>query len=441
MKPVILKTKENKKVAITLGIMFLVALFYNALTPYTTDDFSYMLNFVDGSRITNPFQIIPSLWDHYLHINGRILPHVFVQFLLIFPKWVFNLVNAGAFVLLIYLMLNIVEKKKFSSFMFIAVAIAFWIYVPAYGQIFLWLTGSANYSWAFLISLLYMKYYINLLLKPEQALDNKGIVGLSVFSFFFGAYSEMVSFPVIFICFLLMCVTMYLERSVKRYWKYVIPIVTGAIGYLTLVLCPGAAARGTGLTLGILFKRFIDIFLSYYTCSKPLLIMWAVLLALAIYFKANKKAIIVSISFFMINFISMAMLPVGKYVVSRHYAVAIFYLIVANVVLLQEIRDKGTIGCIPYCIGAYLIIMSLWSLWEGTYDIYNVYRLNAEREAYIYEQVENGETETTVTMIRPLTKYSCKYDLSDIGPVGASDWPNPEIAKYYGLKMIYGVEP
>lgn len=441
MKTVIQKAKENKKVVITLGLVFFAALFYNALTPYTTDDFSYMLNFADGTRITNPLQIVPSLWDHYLTINGRVLPHVFVQFLLMFPKWVFNFVNAGVFVLLIWWILNIAEKKKFSSFMFIVVPVALWIYVPAYGQIFLWLTGSANYCWAFLISLLYMKFYIKLLQKPEQVLSDKGIAGLSLFSLFFGAYSEMVSFPVIFICFVIMCVTMYMERSIKRYWKYTIPIVTGAMGYLTLVFSPGAASRATGLSLGTIFKRFIDIFESYYTCTKPLLLMWGILLVIAIYFKVNKKAIVISVSFFMVNFIAMAMLPVASYVVARHYAIPVFYLIVANVVLLQEVRDKGTIGCLPYCIGAYLIVMSLWSLWEGTYDIYDVYRQNSEREAYIYEQVASGEEVITVTMIRPLTKYSCKYDLKDIGIEESSEWPNPEIAKYYGLKMIYGVEP
>ena len=441
MKNVIQVVKENKKAGITLSVMFCIALLYNIFTPYTTDDFSYMLSFADGARITNPLQIFGSLWDHYLTINGRILPHFFVQFLLIFPKWVFNILNAGLFVYLIWLVLSIVEEKKFSMLMFVAVVLAFWIYVPAYGQIFLWLTGSANYFWAFLISLLYMRCYINLMQKPEHCLDNKGIAILSLFSLFFGAYSEMVSFPVIFICFIMMCVTMWQEHNIKKYWKYCIPIMTGAIGYLTLVLSPGAASRDKEITLGRIFKNLIDIFESYYTCVKPLLVIWAVFLMIAVYFKISKKAIIISVCFFMINIISMAMLSVASYVVSRHYAVPVFYLLVAITVLMQEVRDKGSVGCVPYCICAYLVVMSLWSLWEGTYDIYDVYRQNTQREAYIYEQVANGEEVVTVTMIRPLTKYSCKYELSDIGPVEASIWPNPEIARYYGLKMIYGVEP
>ena len=123
MQKVVGKIKNNKMTVISVLGIFLIAVFYNALSPYTADDYSYMLNFSDMSRITNPFQIFPSLWDHYLTVNGRILPHFFVQFFMIFPKWVYNIVNALVFVGLIWMMLNFVEKKKFSVLMFIAVPI------------------------------------------------------------------------------------------------------------------------------------------------------------------------------------------------------------------------------------------------------------------------------------------------------------------------------
>ncbi len=441
MKQAIQGIKQDRKVVITVCIMFLTAFLYNAFTPYTTDDYCYMLNFANGSRITNPLQIFESLWDHYLTIHGRILPHFFVQLILMLPKWVFNIINAFVFTAIIWMMLEIGGKKKFSIVMFAAAAIGFWIYVPAYGQIFLWLTGSINYSWAFLFSLIYMKFYINLYQKPDKRLSKKGIFWLSFYSLFFGAYSELVSFPVVFICFILVCLVMLEKRSVKKYWQYCIPMVTGAIGYLTMLLSPAESSRQAEFSIGAIFKSLIDIFESYYTCAKPLLFAWAILLAVAVYIKADKKVMVVSGCFLLISLISMSMLSIASYVVSRHYAIPVFYLLVAVTVLMQEIRDKGSVGCIPYCICAYLIVASLWSLWEGTYDIYDVYRQNTQREAYLYEQAANGEEVVTVTMIRPLTKYSCKYDLSDIGPVEASAWPNPEIAKYYGLKMIYGVEP
>ena len=438
MQKVIQKIKDNKKATAAIIVMFFVALFYNILSPYTTDDYAYMYSFADGARITNPFQIFGSLWEHYLIVHGRILPHFFVQFFMIFPKWIFNIVNAVVFAWLIWLMLGLCEKKKFSLLMFIAVPIAFWIYIPAYGQIFLWMTGSMNYSWAYLLSLLYMKFYIELLYKPAEIADNKKILGFSLFSLFFGAYSELISFPVVFLCFIIVCIVMWNEHSVKKYWKYCIPMVTGAMGYLTMLLSPAESTRQAEFSMGLIFKRLIDVVETYYQCARPLLIVWAVLLVIAIYFKVDKKTMIVSGCFFVVNLISMAMLSVASYVVARHYAIPLFYLITAIVVLMQALRGKGQIECISYCICAYIIMTSLWSLWEGTYDIYDVNRRHVERENYIYTQVENGSKELTVPVIRPLTKYSCKYDLMDLRMDDAEPWPNAAIAKYYGLEKIYG---
>ena len=440
MQKIIREINKNKKIVIAIVVMFFVALFYNRMSPYTTDDYAYMLNFSNGERITNPFQIFGSLWSHYLNIHGRILPHFFVQFLMIFPKWIFNIINAAVFIWLIWLVLQAGGKKKFSLLLFIAVPIAFWIYIPAYGQIFLWMTGSINYCWAYVFSMIYIKYYIDLYKNPMQLLDSKKIFGLSLFSLFFGAYSELISFPTVFVCFIFVCMVMLEKHSIKKYWKYCIPMVTGAMGYLTMVLSPAEATRQGEFSLGVIFKCLIDVFETYYQCAKPLLIVWAILMVIAIYFKVDKKVVIISVSFFVINLMSMAMLSVASYVVARHYAIPLFYLLVAIVVLMQSIRGKGQIECLTYCICAYVIATSVWSLWEGTYDIYDVNRKNAEREAYIYEQVERGAEVLTVPIIRPLTKYSCKYDLMDIRTDDAEPWPNSDIAKYYGLKKIYGTE-
>jgi len=442
MQKVVQQLKDNKKAVVTVVALFIAAWLYNTLSPYTADDYTYMYSFADKARITNPLQIFGSLWAHYLTINGRILPHFFVQFFLIFPKWLFNIVNAMAYVFLVHLMLGITGKHKFSVLMYIAVPIAFWAYMPAYGSVFLWLTGSANYFWGYLFSLLYMKVYIDLYRNPMKTFSNKGIWIFSVCSALFGAYSEMISFPVVFICFVILCILIYEEKEIKKYWKYVIPIVTAAAGYLTMVFCPAEVTVKEGLSLGYLFKNFIDIFETYYLCTQSLLIIWAVLFVLAVWFKSDRKARVISICFLAISVISMAMLSVARYVVARHYATSVFFMIAAVVVLMQSLRGKGNVESIIYCICAYVIMSNLWNLWDGTYDIYDIHRRCAERDAYIYEQVNSGNDDVlTVPVITPLTKYSCKYDLIDIRIDDADPWPNAEIAKYYGLGKIYGIKP
>ena len=104
--------KAEKGTVVIMGLLFLMAFIYNTLSPYSADDYAYMYSAVTGDRITNIFQIFPSLWDDYLKINGRVAPHFLLQLFLIGPKWIFNLVNAGMFVFMIWLMLNMIEYKK-----------------------------------------------------------------------------------------------------------------------------------------------------------------------------------------------------------------------------------------------------------------------------------------------------------------------------------------
>ena len=43
-------------------------------------------------------------------------------------------------------------------------------------------------------------------------------------------------------------------------------------------------------------------------------------------------------------------------------------------------------------------------------------------------------------MITLLTKYSCKYDLTDLQVDDTYVWPNSAVAKYYGIGKIYGIK-
>ncbi|MBQ8279980.1 MAG: hypothetical protein IJZ23_09095 [Roseburia sp.] len=434
--------KEHKQFVAGVAILFAVSFLYNTLSPYTTDDYGYMFSAVTGDRITNVFQIFPSLWDDYLNIHGRVVPHFFLQIFLIGPKWIFNIVNAGMYVALIWLMLSVTKQKVRKNLLFwIAVPVALWTYVPAYGQVFFWMSGAVNYSWCYVFALIYLKVYISLYFQPEKLLTKKQLTGLCIYSFFFGAYSELVSFPVVFVSFLLLCLVMKEKGTIKGYWTYAIPMVTAAAGYLTMLLSPAQGSRKGDLALGAIFKKFIDIFETYYQVAETMLVVWAILLVIAICYSVNRKKIIVSIALVVINFISMAMLSVASYSVARHYANSVIFLLTAILVLMQALCEKGTIRCVPYCICAYVLVTSVWGLWEGTYDIYSVHTQHMQREAYIYEQRDSGNADVVyVPRITAATKYSCKYDLLDMQINDTEPWPNTAIAKYYGVKEIYGIE-
>lgn len=442
MQKIIRIGKDNKQIVFTAILVFALALIYNTLTPYTTDDYAYMYSAVDGSRIVNLFQIFPSLWSDYMNIHGRIVPHFFLQLFLIGPKWIFNIANASMYVLLIWLMTNVTEKGKSNKgLLWIVILVTLWVFMPAYGQVFFWMSGSVNYSWCYVFALMYLKFYFNLFRNPNTTHNNKKLIGFCVYSFFFGAYSELVSFSVVFTSFLIICIVMYTEHSIKKYIKYIVPIVTAALGYLTMILSPAQSSRQGELALETVFKKLISIFEDYYLCSKTLLVAWSILLVLAVSFRIDKKRVIMSISLLTVSLLSVAMLSIASYAVARHYANSIVFLIAAVVVLSQALCEKEITKCVVYCMYVYVVVSNLLPLWEGTYDIYSTYKQQNEREAYICEQKENGNDEIVyVPIIRPLTKYSCKYDLIDLQVDDKEAWPNSAVAKYYEIEKIYGTE-
>ena len=255
--------------------------------------------------------------------------------------------------------------------------------------------------------------------------------------------SENVSFSVIFIGFILLCIVMYQRKNWKSYFTYVLPVVCGAIGYLLLLLSPSGSAKfSENLSLPLIFKNAVEIFTEYYnTCRIPL-IFFFVLLGIALYYKLDKKEILIALAFFFISVIASGMLVIASYLPERSLANGIVFLIIGIVQLLQLLRSNTRLECVSLCVCIYLIVGSLMSYWEGSYDIYRVHKEQAVRDTTIESAVSAGDTVIGVPIITSTTKYCCKYGLLDMNGEASDDpFPNAYIAKYYGLDKIYVIYP
>ena len=435
----------TKMQLISYLLLFLTAFLFNYWTPYAADDYSYMYNLGNGERITSVFQIFPSLAVHYMQYgNGRIVSHFFVMLFLMAPKIIFDVLNAFLFVFFIAFVLRITaSKKSFSILLFFAVPTLFWLYMPAYGQVFLWLTGCINYMWSYLFALIFLSVYVALLRGKSLLKQIWKLILFCVFTFLFGNYSENVSFSVIFTGFLLLCITMYGQKSFQKLFIYVLPIVCGALGYLILLLSPSGSAKfSENLSLSLLFKNAIEIFTEYYNACRIPLILFFVLLGIAIYHKLNKTEILIALSFFFISVICSGMLMIASYLPERSLANGIVFLLIGIVQLLQLLRGSARLECISLCVCIYLLVNSLMSYWEGSYDIYRVHKEQAVRDAAIENSVNSGSMTIGVPIITSTTKYSCKYGLLDLNGKDADEpFPNVYVAKYYGLDQIYVIYP
>lgn len=424
-----------------LGFTFLL----NFLTPYAADDYSYMYNLSDGNRINSISQIFSSLAYHYTETgNGRVVSHFFVMLFLIFSKWIFNITNSVFFILLIYGVYNLTSQKSpFSFTLFFTIPALFWIYMPAYGQVFLWLDGSINYMWSYCFSIIFLSVYINLL-RHKTLLDASWkLILFCIFTLLFGNYSENVSFPVISMGFLLLCITIYQNHNFQRYITYFIPIISGALGYLVLLLSPAGSAKfSENLSFSFIIKNGITIFTTYYSLCKIPLIIFFILLGIAVHYKLNNTEILIALSYFFISFIAAAMLIIASYLPERSLANSIIFLLFAIIQLLQLLRSNLRLECITLCICIYLIVGNLMSYWNGSYDIYRVHQEQTARDNLIDTTLTNGQTSLGVPIITSTTKYSCKYGLLDLNSNNSSDpFPNVYVAKYYGLNEIYVIYP
>lgn len=336
----------TKMQLISFLLLFLTAFLFNYWTPYAADDYSYMYNLGNGERITSVFQIFPSLAVHYMQYgNGRIVSHFFVMLFLTAPKIIFDVLNAFLFVFFIAFVLRITaSKKSFSVLLFFAVPTLFWLYMPAYGQVFLWLTGCINYMWSYLFALLFLNIYISLL-RGKSLLDKKWkLILFCLFTFLFGNYSENVSFSVIFTGFLLMCVTMYQHKTIRKYLSYVFPITCGAAGYLVLLLSPSGSAKfSVTLPYPILAKNGIDLSPLIIICANTFDPCFSFISAL-LFITKDKNEILIAIAYLFISFVAAAMLIIASYLPERSIANSVVFLLIGIVQLLQILRQQQSSG-------------------------------------------------------------------------------------------------
>ena len=88
-----MKKKNIIYFTVIITIVFIAVFLLNHYTVFTSDDFSFLYDYkgvlyTEGiSKITSLSQVIESMKNLYLNVNGRIVPHLLLQVILIFPKF------------------------------------------------------------------------------------------------------------------------------------------------------------------------------------------------------------------------------------------------------------------------------------------------------------------------------------------------------------------
>ena len=417
-------------------LVFLVVLVLTALTPMVSDDFAYCFSFADWTRIRHVGQIIPSMAEHRNVTNGRVIVHGLVQLLLLLPRPVYcalNALNAVLLCALIRRMIALPSRKQEMVILLFGICF-FCCFLPAFGENVLWLDGSLNYFWGLSCSLLFLFPF----LMDYLALPHHESVFLSVMriflAFVFGTWSENAS-----LVFLFLAVCLYLLQWIKTRQFRLFPlfwIVAAMAGYVFLMTAPATAGRAGAPSISVIGYNFRVIFDAARNDLLWPLLIWAVLFALAVSCRVERRLLIASALLFVGALLAHLSYTFAAYFVPRHLCTTVFLLMLAAVLLLAGLCRVDR----PVFSGAALACLSVLFLLQfpvGVLDVAVSYHKQQLREQQIDTALAAGQRSVVLENYYPYTAYAVPFELSLSDP---SVGPNINIADYYGLDSVLGLD-
>lgn len=220
-------------------------------TPYYSDDFHYNLITGTSEKVRSLGDILTSQYYHYLLVNGRFVPHFFIQlFDGLWGKPLFNIVNTlffGAFGLLLS---DVTGRHRIVLYLLSLALVV--LFMPGFCRVFLWMSGACNYLWVAVLLLSFHK------LMGQDHFNPYSYPFLFLYGIICGWTNE--ALIVGFLAGYLFQFVLYRENwTLHR----IILLVGMIIGSLFLVLSPGSIHRffdgnGGGFSLGGFFHQLFS---------------------------------------------------------------------------------------------------------------------------------------------------------------------------------------
>ena len=138
-----------------IGVVFYLLNYYS---PLSSDDWHY--GFICGTeiRIHSLHDIFNSQYYHYYEMNGRFIPHFWIQlFDGIIGKSTFNFVNTLVFLFFLHFTtITANSANKRNNYFILSITIAILIFLlPEFRLAMLWMSGACNYLWSSLFLLIF----------------------------------------------------------------------------------------------------------------------------------------------------------------------------------------------------------------------------------------------------------------------------------------------
>ena len=421
--------------------LFAFMLLCNVMTLKIADDFAYMYNWANGSRITNPLQIIPSMAAHAKSMNGRLVAHGVAQFWLMLPDWMFDIANTLVFILQIPLIVWISKEKEDQQNNLLHVSIfgAIWVCELAFGQVNLWLDGACNYLWSVVAGLLFILPYVRYFMNDEMPKMKASGIFFLILAIAMGGWAESGSAAFIFMAAVLLALGCFWQH--KRLPRLLLAGLLLAIaGYLTIYMSPAQMNKGStmtimGLIMGVIrcFLRLSEIWV--------LVAAFVILLVLNISNGADKKRLFLAGVFFLGAMCANFIVMFAAFYPERVAVSTTVILICADAILIPGLFAKGNYKTTVASMLMLLVLVTPVEMFRGVKDIYETYSFMKTNEEALFRCAEEGKEEIVLPMMVSGTKYPALYDLRYLCANDPTEWPNNSMSKYYGIDAIWGIEP
>ena len=382
----------------------------------------------------------------YFSWGGRLVAHFTELFWLYTGKSIFNIANTAIYCLFVLLVqFHIMGKAKFSSIMFLAISIFLWFFVPAWGQNFLWLVGSCTYLWATAFVLLFLvpfrKKYDNTNYKLNLPLS----VLFLLLGLLAGCSTENIGAAVLFLLIAYFTVKIINKNKIALF--EIFGTLGFFIGFLVLVLAPGNYARQGllhhwGSESFMVLKRLVGVTLIFGKDFGFMLIAICAILAFDLI--RNKKQ---KLNMFSCFYMLAAVVGAYSMLLSPSFPPRSFFIVIVfggialgNILLQTEIKLPEIIKRNMNAIVICSLIAFSFSVLNSSRNFIGVYLEWNNRVKYIEAEKAKGNFDIELKAPIPVwDKHVASYGLRDISH-NKDEWPNTDIAKYFGLSSIKKID-
>lgn len=386
-------------------MLFIVLLTMNTLTPLSVaDDGAYAFikepighEFDDSRPVENMADIVESMTNHWYSHNGRIVSSSLESFFMgIVGKPAFNVCNALVFCLTIGFFLCLCGYDWRSRWAWL-VFLLFLVLIPAYGETFLWVSGSFNYLWtAFFVLgfMLLMRHFRNDKLKGMHWL-------LMPVAFVCGWTHEIMTLPVS------MALGLYMLLHIRKIWgRAVLPLMLGfMMGTAMNVLAPATFIRAGAEDVADVAGGLIDKVKSFVVSLSRLRIAWLLIILCVVSYFHRKKAfcefvhsqrwiLVITLFSFLVVWLS------GMSNARVRFGVEFFSLML----LLALLHHIGIERYKEYVLNVSIVGVILFLI-----PILYYQKVNHDHFQYCKSQLENKERLLVLTPTDSIPDYWCNY--------------------------------